>query len=114
MLNMDMVGFNNNAQNRAGIAVDFTESTSTEFLRKCAREYSSLAIADIRCGYACSDHANFVRAGYRSAHIFEAAPISNINRFIHTASDTINRLQLERGLEYVKVALGFTVELASV
>jgi hypothetical protein len=53
------------------------------------------------------------RAGYRSSHIFEAAPISNINGAIHTANDVISRLDLPRALELVKVALGNTIELSS-
>jgi len=112
MLNMDMTGFNN-GQNTMGIALDYTESTSTNFLRKCVSEYSNLKIADIRCGYACSDHASFQRSGYRSSHIFEAAPTSNMNRAIHTANDVISRLQLDRALEFVKSALGNTIELSS-
>jgi len=113
MLNMDMTGYNN-GQNTVGIATDFTESTSTEFLKKCTTEYSNLKFDTIRCGYACSDHASYQRAGYRSSHIFEAAPTSNMNRAIHTANDVISRLQLPRALELVKVALGNTIELASV
>jgi len=109
---MDMTGYNN-GQNTVGIATDFTESTSTELLRKCTTEYSNLKFANIQCGYACSDHASYQRAGYRSAHIFEAAPTSNMNRAIHTANDVISRLQLPRALELVKAALGFVVELGA-
>lgn len=111
MLNMDMTGYNNR-QNTVGIATDYTNSELTSFLRKVVDAYTKLSKADIRCNYACSDHASFTSAGYRSSHIFEAAPLSNMNRNIHTARDTIEILDLPRAVELIKVALSFTLELA--
>jgi len=111
MLNMDMTGFNA-GQNTVGVATDYTNPDLTAFLRKVVDAYSRLTKADIRCNYACSDHASFNSAGYRASHIFEAAPLTNMNRNIHTARDTVDILDLPRAVELIKVALGFTLELS--
>lgn len=111
MINMDMTGFNA-GQNTVGVATDYVDAATTSFLRKLVNTYSGLKQGDIRCNYACSDHASFTSAGYRSSHIFEASPIGNMNRNIHTARDTIDRLDLKRAVELIKVALSFVVELS--
>jgi bacterial leucyl aminopeptidase len=111
MLNLDMCGFNN-GQNTIGVALDYVDPKTTSFIKKLIPQYSNLKFADIRCGYACSDHASWQRAGYRSGHYFEAAPLSNMNRNIHTARDLVALLDLKRALEFAKVGVSFAVELS--
>eukprot|EP01080_Neovahlkampfia_damariscottae_P006914 gene6914-11077_t len=112
MINLDMCGYNN-GQDTIGVAMDYVEAKTTAFIKKLIPEYSNLKFAEIRCGYACSDHASWQRAGYRSGHYFEAAPLSNMNRNIHTARDLVDALDLKRALEFVKVGVGFAVELSA-
>jgi len=112
-LNMDMDGYHANAQNRVGVATDGVDPVLTGFVRKLVSTYSDLLQGNITCGYSCSDHFSMFAAGYRSSHIFEAQPMSNMNRAIHTSSDTFDKLNMERALKFAKIALGFVVELSN-
>jgi len=112
MLQNDMTGFNPAAnQNKVGIITDFVDVNLTAILRKLVTEYGKLPWADTRCGYACSDHASFTRAGYRSAFSFEVHQFSMLNRNIHTANDVISHLDMKRNVQFVKTAVGFAQEL---
>lgn len=64
-----------------------------------------------KCGYACSDHASWTRAGYPSAFPFETA-FSEYNPDIHTPKDTMEKLDAGHGLNYLKLSLAFAVEMA--
>jgi len=63
------------------------------------------------CGYACSDHASWTRNGYSSTFPVEA-PISAINKTIHTARDTVDILNPGYGTHFLKLAIAFAVEIA--
>jgi len=113
MLQMDMTGWNPaNNQNRVGIITDFTNADVSTVLRRCIETYAQLPHGDTRCGYACSDHASWNRAGYRSSFGFEVAVFGNLNRAIHTANDVVGILDLNRGAGFVKFSVGFVIELS--
>jgi len=113
MIQLDMTGWNPaQNQNRVGIATDFTNPDLTTVLRRCVETYGQLPMGDIRCGYACSDHASWHRAGFRASHGFEVANLNLMNRAIHTANDVIGILDLNRGAAYVRFSVGFAIELS--
>jgi hypothetical protein len=56
--------------------------------------------------------ASFNRAGYRASSIFETDISSGMNGDIHTENDTIDKLDLKRGLAFVKTSIGFAIELS--
>ncbi len=72
----------------------------------------SVSLFGLQCGYSCSDHASWSEAGYRAVFPFEATLVDE-NPFIHTAKDTLEYADLDHGLEFAKVALGFAVELSA-
>jgi len=111
MLQMDMTAYGANATQPIGIITDFVNPELTEFLRVVAKAYSSFPIENSKCGYGCSDHASWNRYGYRSSFPFEGI-FSKSNPSIHSASDTVDRLNFARALEFAKIGLGFVVELA--
>jgi len=111
MLQLDMTMYGSNATQTIGIITDYVNPELTEFLRIVARAYSSYPIENSKCGYGCSDHASWTKYGYRSAFPFEGI-FSRSNPYIHSASDTVDRLNFARGLEFAKIGLGFVVELA--
>jgi leucyl aminopeptidase len=94
-----------------GIITDYVSPDLTAFLRKLVAAYSTLKYVDSKCGYGCSDHASWTKSGYASCFPFESS-FSDLNNKIHTNQDLIEFLNVEHGLEFAKVALGFIVELS--
>jgi len=109
MLQLDMTGFPKE-QRDIGITTDFTDPDLTQLLRSCVTEYATLKSFDKKCGYGCSDHASWNRAGYPSAFPVEASTF--VNRNIHTPKDTYDTVNFEHMLEFVKLGLGFVVEMS--
>lgn len=96
---------------RFGVVTDYTSKELTAFVRLLVDTYSLLEWVDTKCGYACSDHASWYKAGYAACFPFEG-PFSDSSPYIHSAEDTLDHYSLEHGLEFAKVAVGFLVELA--
>jgi len=110
MLQLDMTMYPGSTR-RIGVITDFVDPTLTAFLRKVCTAYADIPFVDTRCGYGCSDHASWTRAGYPACFPFEGA-FNNANPRIHTVNDLINILSVDHGAEFVKVALGYAVELS--
>jgi len=112
MMQLDMVGYVKDGKGVFGVMTDYVNPALTEFLRKLVRQYANIPIVDTRCGYACSDHASWNKAGYPAVFPAEAA-FSNSNPHIHTAQDTLDKIDPKHALEFSKVALAFLVEMSS-
>jgi len=111
MLQLDMTMYPGGTTPRIGVITDFVDPSLTAFLRKVCTAYAAIPFVDTRCGYGCSDHASWTRAGYQACFPFEAA-FNNANPRIHTPNDLINILSIDHGAEFVKVAVGYAVELS--
>eukprot|EP01065_Artemidia_motanka_P034452 TRINITY_DN418_c0_g1_i1.p1 TRINITY_DN418_c0_g1~~TRINITY_DN418_c0_g1_i1.p1 ORF type:complete len:403 (+),score=150.79 TRINITY_DN418_c0_g1_i1:62-1210(+) len=109
MLQLDMTGWDN-GNPRVGVITDYTDSTQNDFIRELTRTYLTIPPADGRCGYGCSDHASFDRYGYPASFAFEA-PFGEHNPHIHTAQDTIDKMNMTHATEFAKLAVGFAAEL---
>eukprot|EP00128_Syssomonas_multiformis_P011662 Colp12_sorted_trinity150504_noHs@3284 len=92
-----------------GIITDYTDAKLNEFIRKLIKLYSNVKYVDSKCGYGCSDHASWNKAGYPSAFPFET-PFNDDNPHIHTSDDSFTYVDLSYGLEFAKFATGFVVE----
>eukprot|EP00479_Gromia_sphaerica_P004199 TRINITY_DN1495_c0_g1_i1.p1 TRINITY_DN1495_c0_g1~~TRINITY_DN1495_c0_g1_i1.p1 ORF type:complete len:251 (+),score=62.98 TRINITY_DN1495_c0_g1_i1:287-1039(+) len=92
MVQFDMTGYV--AAGGVGVVTDFTDAGLNNFIRILIDEYTALGYSNGPCGYACSDHASWTRAGYPSAFPFEAL-FGRHNPFIHTAQDTIDKLSFD-------------------
>jgi len=110
MNQFDMTMYPGNA-GKVGVINDFVDRDLTNYLRMIIKTYSKLDILETRCGYGCSDHASWNKAGYPSSFPFEA-DFSKSNPRIHSTQDLINILSPDHGLEFAKMGLGFIVELA--
>jgi leucyl aminopeptidase len=109
---MDMTAFVRAGTNpTVGIVTDFTNAPLTAFLRALASEYIQIQWSNTACGYGCSDHASWTRAGYPASFAFESA-FSNSNPSIHTINDVISNLSKSHALHFVELALSFIVELS--
>ncbi|KAJ3145307.1 hypothetical protein HDU89_007164 [Geranomyces variabilis] len=110
-LQMDMTGYTPpNKQAIIGIASDNVDHALTKFLQVVAAEYCSLPWGSISCGFACSDHWSWHKAGYPASFAFESA-FEDSNPHVHTPNDDISRISFSHMREYVKLALAVALEL---
>ncbi|OMJ19320.1 putative leucine aminopeptidase 1 [Smittium culicis] len=108
-LHFDMTGFKN-GQTTFGLVNDNVNNELKAFIRLLATEYSNLTPKELSCGYACSDHASWNKAGYRSVMGFESDNLSAYTH-IHSPSDTVDKLDFNHMLEFSKVAVAYCIEI---
>jgi leucyl aminopeptidase len=116
MLQNDMTGYvdkvsRDSGNPHFGILNDYTDKGTTTFVKSLIEKYTSMKAVDTRCGYGCSDHASWTKAGYRSAAPFEGT-FGEMNPLIHTERDTVANIDFDHVLEFSKLAVGFAVELS--
>ncbi|KAG7094064.1 hypothetical protein E1B28_007684 [Marasmius oreades] len=113
-IQLDMTGyFKPGSKEVIALETDYIDAGLNTFLRSIIGSYSSLPVAnDTPCGYACSDHASWYKAGYPTAFPFEAVT-GNDSPVIHTSSDTTaySGFSWSHSLEFAKVALAAAYEL---
>jgi leucyl aminopeptidase len=108
----DMVGYVYKNNPVYAVVTDYVSAPLTQFVRELATEYSGLPIKDTKCGYGCSDHASWTKAGYPSAFPFETE-FNQDNPNIHSPSDTLDKISTEHARVFAQVGLAFAVELAN-
>jgi len=111
MLQNDMTGFVGRNKEAFGIVDDYVDKGLTTFITKLIDSYADLPYRLTRCGYACSDHASWRKAGYPSAFAIEG-DFSDTNPYIHSPNDVLERLSFEHMLEFSKLSVSFAVELS--
>jgi len=97
-----------------GVITDFTDPGLTNFNKQLVEKYLDIPYVDTKCGYACSDHASWKKAGYPSIFTIESA-FENSNKNIHSANDRIDisdEFSFTHMLEFSKLAVAFAIELA--
>jgi len=110
MMQLDMTMYGKNETQPIGVVTDYVNPALTAFVKVIIGGYSKFPFTNTACGYACSDHASWTKYGYRSSTPFESVS-SAMNPYIHSQNDLIKNLNLARGLEFCKIAVGFLVEL---
>jgi len=96
-----------------GIITDFVDPDLTEFNKKLVDAYLDIPWVSTKCGYACSDHASFSKAGYPSSFTIESS-FENSNQNIHSQNDRIDispEFSFEHMLEFSKLAVAYVIEL---
>jgi len=112
MLQLDMIGYiATGTVPTIGVVTDFVNAPLTAFVRKLATEYTTTRWVNTQCGYACSDHGSWTRAGYPASFPFEST-FSNSNPLIHTRNDLLQYLNFDHAAEFARLAVGFAVELS--
>jgi len=99
-----------------GVIVDYVDPTLTAFNKALIDEYLDIPFVETKCGYACSDHASWSKAGYPSIFTIEAAFENANNNNIHTGNDRIDisdEFSFLHMLEFSKLAVAFAIELGS-
>ncbi|GAA5881116.1 hypothetical protein JCM1840_007109 [Sporobolomyces johnsonii] len=114
MFHMDVVAFvRSGTKPVIGVIGDGVSQELTEFMRLLISEYSTIPYANTACGYGCSDFASFTKSGYPSACLSEGK-FEDSNPHMHSTEDvtTLPEYSFEHITEFVKVGLGYAVELA--
>ncbi|ORX47975.1 Zn-dependent exopeptidase [Hesseltinella vesiculosa] len=111
MLQNDMTGYIGSNGEVIGVVTDHVDDNLTGFLKTMVDTYADINYVETKCGYACSDHASWRKAGYPSAFTIESE-FGESNHYIHTSEDTLDKLSFDHMKEFAKVAVGFAVELS--
>ncbi|KAF7369717.1 Peptide hydrolase [Mycena venus] len=99
-----------------GIMTDFVDLSLAEFNKQLVDAYLDIPWVETKCGYGCSDHASWTKAGFPSSCGTEGA-FENTNNHIHSANDRIDfsdEFSFEHMVELAKLSVAFAVELGGV
>jgi leucyl aminopeptidase len=95
------------------IIEDYTSAAQNEFLTRLIDTYVGATWGRALCGYACSDHASWHRAGIPASMPFESRSDQR-NRKIHTAKDTLETSgnNAAHAVKFARLAAAYAIELA--
>ncbi|ETW84302.1 Metallo peptidase M28 [Heterobasidion irregulare TC 32-1] len=96
-----------------GIITDYVDAGLTEFNKQLVDAYLDIPYVETKCGYACSDHASWGKAGYPSSFTIESS-FENSNKNIHSTNDRIDisdEFSFLHMLQFSKLAVAFAIEL---
>jgi len=114
MSQFDMTAWvKNNTKEEVGIITDYVDPEVTNLNKQLVDAYLDIPYVETKCGYACSDHASWNKAGYRSSFTIESS-FENSNKNIHTANDRMDispEFSLKHALEFSKLVVAFAIEL---
>ncbi len=96
-------------ENAITFMTDFTNAGLNTFLEKLTEEYLHVKWGTSQCGYGCSDHASWFKAGYASSIPFESQ-FETMHHRLHTEDDQSKYLNQEFGSEFAKLGLAFVLE----
>ncbi|KAK6198749.1 uncharacterized protein RJT21DRAFT_122370 [Scheffersomyces amazonensis] len=117
MLQQDMTGYTattiaEGIEPHFGLITDYTSKYLNDFIKLIINNYNSIPYHESSCGYACSDHSSALENGYPSAFLIEAE-MKYTSKYIHSVSDTIDRIDWDHVKEHIKLTIAFAYELAS-
>lgn len=114
MVQMDMTAWvKQGTKESVGVITDYVDPALSQFITKAVEAYLDIPPVPTKCGYACSDHASFSKAGYQSAFTIEST-FADSSKMIHSTQDTIDHdeFSFDHIREFSKLAIAFGVELA--
>jgi leucyl aminopeptidase len=115
VMQLDMTNFDGSPHDIV-LITDNVSAVQTDFLATLAARYMpQFPVARDRCGYACSDHASWTRAGYPAVLPHEAT-LATGNPNIHSSRDTlaVSGNNANHAAKFAKLAIAYTVEMAQV
>jgi len=92
---------------------DFTSPAQNRFVAALIERYTTATWGVDRCGYACSDHASWHRAGVPASMPHETRSRDR-NRNIHTARDTleVSHNNASHAVKFARLGAAYAIELA--
>ena len=111
-IQFDMVGWNSPEDSEdVYLVTDYTDENLNRSLKGVIQEYTKARVGETRCGYPCSDHANWHRAGVPVVFPFESS-FSNMNHKLHTSDDKQVHLDKDHMGQFAQIAIAFLGEVA--
>lgn len=113
VMQLDMTGYRHDVNDPTmWVYRDYTDNALSDFVASLITTYVNVPVDKSNCGYGCSDHYSWQSEGFPAAFPCETA-FNNHNPYIHTRSDTIDRLSPEHMANFAKLGVAFAIELAS-
>lgn len=111
-LQLDMTNYQGSDRD-IWIIDDYTSKPQNKFLVDLIERYTDATWGTDRCGYACSDHASWHRAGVPASMPFEARS-RDMNKRIHTKGDTLEQSKDNalHAVKFARLGAAYTIELA--
>jgi leucyl aminopeptidase len=111
-LQLDMTNYEGSEKD-IWLMKDFTSAEQNTFVTKLIDTYVGATWGLDACGYACSDHASWYRAGVPASMPFESR-MRDRNKSIHTADDTLelSNNNADHALKFAKLGAAYAVEMA--
>lgn len=113
VLQFDMTGFRHDPKDPTlWIYKDYTDPDLNNYLAELIETYIGVPVGESACGYGCSDHLSWNKAGIPAAFPHEA-DFDTSNPRIHSTRDTMTWLIPEHMVNFTKLGLAFVVETAT-
>ncbi|HEY5925049.1 MAG TPA: M20/M25/M40 family metallo-hydrolase [Kofleriaceae bacterium] len=111
-LQLDMTNYKGSEKD-IWLMKDFTSAEQNTFITKLIDTYVGATWGLDACGYACSDHASWYRAGVPASMPFEAR-MRDRNKSIHTKDDTLelSNNNADHAIKFAKLGAAYTIEMA--
>jgi leucyl aminopeptidase len=111
-LQLDMTNYRGSERD-IWLITDHTSAAPNAFLARLIDTYVGASWGYDQCGYACSDHASWNRAGVPASMPFESRADQR-NRQIHTAADTLELSgnNADHAVQFARLATAYAIELA--
>jgi len=95
------------------LITDYTSHAQNMFVSHLIERYTGATWGTDVCGYACSDHASWHRAGVPVSMPFESRS-REMNRHIHTPRDTLeqSRDNVTHAIKFARLGVAYAIELA--
>ena len=111
VIQLDLAGYAPKNDPTLWLISDYVNSDLTAYLALLIDTYIKQPVKYTKCGYACSDHASWHKAGIIASMPVEAE-FGKEDPYIHTIKDTMDILSLAHMTDFVKLGVAFGVELA--
>ncbi len=112
-LQLDMTGYRVDKNDPTmWVYTDYTDKGLNNYVAKLIDTYVHVPVDYSKCGYGCSDHASWTEIGVPASFPCESN-FEEHNPYIHSSSDTMEKLSLDHMTNFSKLAIAFAIELAS-
>ena len=111
-LQLDMTNYQGSEKD-IWLMKDFTNADQNAFVTKLIDTYVGATWGLDACGYGCSDHASWYRAGVPASMPFESR-MKDRNKSIHTKDDTLelSNNNADHAIKFAKLGAAYAIEMA--
>lgn len=116
MLQQDMTGYSagveaEGVEPHMGLITDYTNANLNEFVKTVVSTLCTIPYHETLCGYTCLDHLLAIKFGFPLLFVIELE-FSYLSKYIHSAQDTIDKLDFGHMEQHVRLTVGYAYELA--